>query len=77
MGQENSIRKIELAEKDFLLLIDTKKSLETAVATLELTISTALDNMNEVLTKHTVRDPSWKGQVIPFEKKRLFLEEEK
>ncbi len=61
-------RKIELTEEDFLLLVDVKKTLESMV-------HDTLGIMNEVLARHTVRDPSWKGQVVAFEKKKIPMRE--
>lgn len=61
-------RKIELTEEDFLLLVDVKKTLESMV-------HDTLGIMNEVLARHTVRDPEWKGHVVPFETKKLKIEE--
>ncbi len=61
MDQEKSLRKIELTEEDFKLLLDIKQSIETL-----------LDKFNYVLSRHTLRDPGWKGQIIPFEKRKLF-----
>lgn len=57
------MRKVELAEEDFKVLLDIKDTIEIL-----------LDKLNEVLARHIVRDPAWKGQVVSFEAKRLKLE---
>ena len=62
--EEDSIRKVELTENDFKLIIDIKHTMEATLAGL-------LNKLNQVLDRHTIRDPAWKGQVVPFEAKRL------
>lgn len=63
------MRKIELTEDDFLLILDVKRSMETI-------LQEHLNKLNQVLTRHEVRDPAWKGQIVPFEAKRLKIKEE-
>lgn len=62
--EEKSLRKIEMTEDDFLLLIDIKRTIEVSTQNL-------LDKLNQVLSRHKVRDPAWKGQVVPIESKKL------
>lgn len=61
-------RKVEMAEEDFLSLIELKRFLDSSV-------HTACDMIDDILAKHTVRDPAWKGQVVAFEKKKIPMRE--
>lgn len=62
--EEKSLRKIEMTEDDFLLLIDIKRALEVSTENL-------LNKLNQVISRHKVRDPAWKGQIIPIKSKEL------
>jgi hypothetical protein len=65
--EKNNFRKIELTEKDFLRLSAIKDGMKAV----ESIIHTLMKEMDEILDRHTVRDITWRGQVIPFEKKKL------